>query len=392
MSAPRILLVSNGYGEIAIAETIARAIVRRAPSAVLSHMRLVGTAPQGAWPTPVGPEAEMPSGGLVTYWNFRNIWRDVRAGLLGSVLRQFAFLRSIGRGEDAVVAVGDVYCLAVVLLFARRPTVFVATAKSEHVAGHSRLESAIARGARVTFARDAITADALRRRGVDARYAGNVMMDGTAAEEIDLPVREDAVRFAILPGSRGDAPGNAADAVRRLRLVRVLLEKPIEAFIALAPSVDPASLVAAIDREGFALRPTGADRGAIARGSHDGLDVLAVRGGFGDVLRAAEYVLGQSGTGNEQAAGLGKPVIAAADKGRSTSDVGWYRMRQMRLLGGALAVLPADDRAFADGVAAIVRDPQRAAAMGAAGRERMGGAGGAAAVADAALAAAEWAS
>ena len=101
MSVPRILLVSNGYGEIAIAETIAHAIVHRAPSAVLSHMRLVGTAPQGAWPTPVGPEAEMPSGGLVTYWNFRNIWRDVRAGLLGAVLRQFAFLRSTGRGEDA---------------------------------------------------------------------------------------------------------------------------------------------------------------------------------------------------------------------------------------------------------------------------------------------------
>jgi uncharacterized protein (TIGR03492 family) len=385
VSAARILLVSNGFGEIAILESIARAISKADASAVLAHMRLVGRAGANAWPTPVGPEADMPSGGLVTYWNVPNIVRDVRAGLIGTTLRQFAFLSRQRRAYDALVAVGDVYCLAACLMFARLPAVFVATAKSELVAGHSALECHIAGAARMTFARDAATADALNRRGVRARYAGNVMMDGVSGSEIILPVDASALRIAVLPGSRADAPENASAAARRLLLVAGRAGKRVQAFFALAPAADARDIGEAISRAGVSIEPTGASSGVIGSGASSGLEVLVVRGGLGDVVRVSEIVLGQAGTGNEQAAGLGKPVIAAADEHRSPDDVGWYRMRQMRLLGQALLVLPGDDEAFATGVLALAQDPARAAAMGAAGRERMGGTGGAAAVAESAL-------
>ena len=386
MSAPRILLVSNGYGEMSILDSIARAIARRDPQARLAHLPLVGRLAADAWPSAVGPQAEMPSGGLVTYWNLRNIVRDVGAGLLGLALRQLAFLARQHGAYDAVVAVGDVYCAAACLWFARLPTIFVATAKSEYVAPHSAIEAAIAKRARLTFARDAATAEALARAGVHARYVGNVMMDGVDDGVVAVTARPDAIRVAVLPGSRADAPANAAAATRRLLRVASLSAKPVQAFVALAPAVSTAAVAQAVAGEGVAMTATDAARGIVAAGAAGPLDVVFVRDGLGDVLRASEVVLGQAGTGNEQAAGVGKPVLAAAEPGESPQSVGWYRMRQQKLLGDALLVAPADDDSFARAVLALLADPQRMAAMGAAGRTRMGGPGASLAIADAALA------
>jgi tetraacyldisaccharide 4'-kinase len=386
MSAPRILLVSNGYGEMAILGDIASSIAAQDPAAVLAHMPLVGHLGPGTWPPAVGPHADMPSGGLVTYWNFRNIARDVRAGLLGVTVRQFAFLARQRSAYDVVVAVGDVFCAAACMLFVRRPTVFVATAKSEHVASHSPIECAIARRARHTFARDAATAEALRKHGVAATYAGNVMMDGVARTELELPLDPIAIHVAVLPGSRADAPVNARDAVRRLRRIASLAARPVQAFIALAPSIEPADVIATLSGDGVSPAPTGSATGVVASARIEGVEVALVRGGFSAVLHAADVVLGQAGTGNEQAAGLGKPVIAAASPGESVQSVGWYRMRQQKLLGDALLVVPSDDETFARETVQLLGDAQRMAAMGAAGRERMGGVGASAVVAIAVLA------
>jgi len=381
----RILLVSNGFGEMAILETIAKAIAAREPSATLAHMPLVGRLDASAWPPPVGPQAAMPSGGLVTYWNLPNIVRDVGAGLVGLSLSQFAFLRRQRGAYDAVVAVGDAYCAAACLWFARLPTVVVATAKSERVAPHSWIERRILSGARVTFARDEPTAQALRAGGVRARYAGNAMMDQVASPELELPVVADAIHVALLPGSRSDGPPNARAAARRLLRISALSGKRVQAFLALAPAAETASITAALEGEGFAVTPRGVQSGVVATASRDMVEIALVRDGLAASLGAAEVVLGQAGTGNEQAAGLGKPVIAAAAPGESPQSVGWYRMRQQKLLGAALVVLEEDDDAFARDVLVLLSDRDRVAAMSAAGRERMGLPGASEAIAQAVL-------
>ena len=381
-----ILLVSNGYGEAAIAGYLARAIRERAPNARVEHFPMVGDVAAFSPDLPtVGPRASMPSGGLVAYWNVRNWLRDMRAGLLGLTLRQFAYLKR-QRNRSVVVAVGDIYCCAACVLFARRPTIFVATAKSELVAGHSALERAIARSAAEVFTRDEATAAALAAAGVHARYAGNLMMDGieSATKNGGLPVIAGAVHVGVLPGSRGDAPENAATAIRRLRIVaEKLAPKRVQALVSLAPSVSGPQLIAACVRNGAVLAPS-TEPGIAAAGQAGPLDVLVVAGRFGELLRASDIVLGQAGTGNEQAAGLGLPVIASTPGG-DAARVGWYRMRQQRLLGGALAVLPDEDDAFAQGVLDLLADRPRMESMAAQGRMRMGGPGGAAAVAQAVL-------
>jgi len=385
-AGPSILLVSNGYGEAAICGYLARAIAERSPHAVLEHLRLVGQTPDGAWPPGVGPQREMPSGGLVTYGNARNLLRDVRSGLVSLSLRQYGFLRT-QRARDAIVAVGDVYCLAVCLAFARRPTAFVATAKSEYVAGHSRFEALIARRAAVTFARDEPTAVALERRGVRAQWVGNAMMDGLAPPQPgSLPVRDDAVRFAVLPGSRRDAAANAGAAIRRLRkIARVLAERgeSVQAFVSIAESASERDVAHAIEREGVELSSRSGDADvSLGTAPEPNLEVMLVRGRFAELLAASQTVLGQAGTANEQAAGLGLPIIAASDPGVPPERVGWYRRRQQRLLGNALLVLPDDDEAFVSGVVQVLDDAERRNRMAAAGKQRMGEPGAAAKIAD----------
>ncbi|HLN47195.1 MAG TPA: lipid-A-disaccharide synthase-related protein [Magnetospirillaceae bacterium] len=389
--APNILLVSNGYGEAAIAGYLAAAIAARAPDAIVEHFPMVGgpdaagAAADATQTRVVGPAARMPSGGLIAYWNIRNLMRDIGAGLLSLTARQFAFLRR-QRARDAIVAVGDVYCAAACLVFARRPTVFVATAKSEYVAGHSGLERAVARRARAVFARDPATAAALAAQGVPARYAGNLMMDGVRPTGADLGEPAGALAIAVLPGSRNDAPANASAAIRRLVLVaQMLAPRPVHAFISLAPGADQAAMLAACAQAGAILTPSGARAGVVATGSAGALTISLVSGLFADMLSRSVIALGQAGTANEQAAGLGLPVIASSPRG-DPARVGWYRMRQQRLLGDALLVLPDEDREFAHGVVSLLGDGPRMRMMGETGRARMGGPGGADAVAQAVLA------
>ncbi|MDQ6824935.1 MAG: hypothetical protein M3007_05665, partial [Candidatus Eremiobacteraeota bacterium] len=272
--------------------------------------------------------------------------------------------------------------------FARRPTIFVATAKSEDVAPHSRLERAIAKRAQVTFARDALTAAALARHGLNARWAGNVMMDGLQETGVTLPIRSDAVRVGILPGSRSDAPQNARMAMRRLRRVVELLtarRKSVQAFVSVAPGACIDEITQAIGAEGFALTLTGSNYAVVAEGQTPGLDIIVVKGCFGDVLRASDIVLGQAGTGNEQAAGLGRPVVAALEPDERPGQMRWYRMRQQRLLGEALLVLPSQDEEFARGVVELLDNPVRRMSMARIGRLKVGSSGAAAAIAEAAL-------
>jgi uncharacterized protein (TIGR03492 family) len=222
------------------------------------------------------------------------------------------------------------------------------------------------------------------------------MMDGLTETRLDLASAPDAVRIGVLPGSRSDAPENAAAAARRLAKIAALFQRrgrSVQAYVSLAPTVALRDLLAGLRRGGIVASATGAENGVVALGAGSGamsaaLSAAVVLGGFGDLLRASEIVLGQAGTGNEQAVGMGKPVVSAADSRPGMPNrVGWYRMRQQRLLGDALLVLPAaDDDAFASGVVRLLDDQRRMDEMARTGRERMGGSGGAAAVAKAALA------
>lgn len=353
MTQPRgVLFVTNGHGEAAIAARIAEETRAIAPLRT-EHFALVGERLGGVDFPDVGPQRAMPSGGLVAMGNVRAFARDVRAGFVGLLARQLAFLRSVRGRYAAVVAVGDAYACGLARL-ARTPLIFVGTAKSVYVAPYGPGERRVIGGARRVFVRDAATAAALRARGVAAEAPGNVIVDLLATDErVDWRA---PTRIALLPGSRERA---YADALRLADVVAALRARApaLDAVLSIAPNLDPSRFAPALGRGG--LRPW--------------------RGPLGALLHGASLVMGQSGTANEAAAAEGVPVVALELDG--VPREAWYRRRQAGLLGEALAIVPGDPVRAAAAVAGLLADPIRRARMGAVGRDRMGGPGGAAAIA-----------
>ena len=377
-----VLLVTNGHGEDRLALCLAGALVELRPALRMQAVPLVGEGRllAEAGLAVDGPRVRVPSGGLVRpAWGA--VWRDLRAGLIGQFRRQMEFLRAQAEWTDWAVAVGDTFagwvaghCLP------GRPLILVATAKSAYIHGHSRLEALwMRRRCRRVFTRDEPTAAQLRRWGVPAVWQGNLMMDALdITGQRPVALGEGPV-VALLPGSRGDAYvnlGALADCLERLaEAFPCAADRPQPVgLVPLAPGLDVERAAAVLLEKGW--RPI-EGRAPAGPGWRDfakhGARLRLTRGVFGDVLGAADVVIGLAGTANEQAAGLGKPVVAFPGPGVQFGAR--FLRAQKRLLGDALAVVPPDPQAVAAEAAAILQDESRRALMGAVGRQRMGSPG-----------------
>jgi uncharacterized protein (TIGR03492 family) len=376
----RVLFVSNGHGEAAIADRIASELRLMMTGAELDHLALVGDI-RSEYLTDVGPRRALPSGGLIAMGNVPNIARDVAAGLLGLTYAQYRFLRASRRWYAVAVAIGDAYALLMASI-ARLPTIFVGTAKSVNVAPYGPLEERLLRFARARFVRDEPTAQRLRERGLDVDPAANVIVDLFAGDADDARAQRAAGDFspvlALFPGSRESAYEDAAfltSVVRGLAAQRT----SAGALLSIASSLDVQRFAAIAQRDGWTVDPGSDDVTPFALRDGDRTVVRAWRGSLAPLLARADLVLGQAGTANEAAAAAGIPVVAfehANDRGT------WYRKRQRGLLGEALAIFPADLESAVADTGALLDDPLRRARMGEEGRARMGPPGGARRIAE----------
>lgn len=373
-----VLFVTNGHGEIAIADCIANELLAVAPEVLVDHFPLVGDAPTSVM-RPVGPRASMPSGGLVAMANVTNIARDVRAGLLGLTYRQWRFLRSAPR-YDAVVAVGDAFALFMALQKCAQ-TVYVGTAKSVYVAPYGPVEARLLRRAAAIFVRDEPTAEDLRARGVGAEAPGNVIVD-LFARDRDVPANATAgfdSYVAILPGSRAHAYADAEF------LVSVFAEVAREraglgAVLSIAPGLESARFEESLRARGHSVRTVNDRRVPFEVVADDRVLARSWRGGVGPIFRGAALAMGQAGTANEAAAAAGLAVVAF-DRGIDREHA-WYRRRQSLLLGEALVVASGERASAATTLESLLDDPALRTRLGAIGRARMGAPGGARRIAD----------
>jgi hypothetical protein len=100
------------------------------------------------------------------------------------------------------------------------------------------------------------------------------------------------------------------------------------------------------------------------------LSNLCVVTDFYSVLSASDIVIGLSGTGNEQAAGSRKPVIAFPGRGAQFNSK--FAIAQKQLLGDSLMLVSRNSEMIATETVSLLHDKKRIAAMGKAGKERMG--------------------
>ncbi len=372
-----ILLISNGHGEDLLAGVLAQALKRQRPDLELWAFPVVGEGHAlRRFPVKiVGVQKEMPSGGWVRQ-SWKAVREDIQAGFLQLTWQQWQALKALGSRVSYTVPVGDIYALFLAYRFVKRPIIFVPTAKSDYIRSHLAIERYLMKKyCQLVMPRDELTAKGLRQSGIPAKYVGNLMMDAIFPSGEKLyGVDSGKCVIGILPGSRGEAYLNLP--LLSLAMDEILKERPDAYFaVALAGNLSLDKAAEILIQSGWkaaAEGVSGSERERFLR--KNGAGLLLAQGRFGDILEASSVCIGLAGTANEQAVGLGKPVVAFPGPGSQFTKK--FLAAQKRLLGDSLAAVEGPLEA-GRAVLEILADGDRYRRMAACGRERMGEPGGA---------------
>jgi uncharacterized protein (TIGR03492 family) len=390
----KLLFISNGHGEDAIGGRLAQEFRQLAPNLELEAVPIVGrgTPYERAGIPVLGPRWELPSGGF-TFTSLDLLLGDWRDGMYQKTHEQHWAVRNAN--ADAVLVVGDVYALWVTFSFAfknagkngRKPRVFqvqplVSRSYQDNMTAQDRLE----RANRVTvdsftapdrwymkrvekiWARDARTSQWLHELGLpQADFAGNVMMDLLEPEQDLTPVLDGRPVLALLPGTRDDYRESLP------RMLEVVAQLPeLQAFAAFPGDLNRLELPSGWTWAEPSLleREASTERTAV----HGATRVPVLRNAFAALLHASQAALGTAGTANEQAVGLGKPMVAFPTNGPQFT--GSFARAQKRLLGDGLILVPNETAQIVNGLRQALTSEVRDAAKQA-GLQRMGTSGGA---------------
>lgn len=368
----RLLVISNGAGEDAIAAKILKKLSPWLRSRV-ACCPLVGPGHVYRDEFEVcGPRVLPPSEGL-----FRESWllaaKDLAGGVLGGHLRQLKFLNSVRDEIGLTLAVGDLFPVLWAGLSGCSPVLFVGTAKSVYHHPYSALERLLLKHfTALSVVRDSPTAKALQKSGLRAEWLGNAMMDEVQPQGLELPFADHSPVVTVFPGSRSKAPEVLAYQLQAIEMVS-RTHPSVEFAVAMAPGTSVAELCRVAEEAGWSVSPGRLDyhRGVLEKGE---CRVHFLTGVLGDQLHRSLLALGQAGTANEQAAGAGVPVVsydARGDKG-----LRWYRKRQKGLLGDAVGVVKQELTAIASELRMLLDNEEERERRARVGRERMGPPGG----------------
>lgn len=370
----RYLFISNGHGE----DGIAAAIVSNLPKGVSVEaypMIGSGNAYTGVCPI-VGPRATLASEG------WRNVKgslrRDIATGGLGTVPPALKFLRQIRTKYDRVVVVGDMVGVLAAYATGHRGLYYIDVYKTGSARLYSSLERfAIKRACRTVFSRADNLASLLRDMGVDARSAGNVMMDTIPYGDYDAAARRTRAKaITLLPGSRALTSESFALQVAALRTLPAALRPDV--FVAVAGSVNVEDMARQSGLKRTAM--LSAEPGDLGELSDGDLTIHMARGSaMGNLLAASDLVMSQAGTATVQSLGLGKPAITFINPRDRRSR---FTDEQMLFSEARTVVMP-DAAAIGAALGKLLSDDDERRRLANVGRQRIGGPGAMEAIVDA---------
>ncbi|MGD2183671.1 lipid-A-disaccharide synthase-related protein [Lusitaniella coriacea] len=401
----KVLCLSNGHGEDAIAVRILEALQQEAPTLELAALPIVGEgrAYEKLNIPIIGAVKQMPSGGFI-YMESKQLWRDVRGGLLRLTWEQYKAIRCwVKSSKDGalVLAVGDL----VPLLFAwlsGASYAFVGTAKSEYylrdeqgwLSPKTRKEGWAGsvyypwerwlmsrKRCKGVFPRDTLTSKVLQRWSIPVFDLGNPMMDGiqtvvTNCQETDEQEEIRALTFVLLPGSRvPEAYENWRQILQATPLLMQRFRGRSPLFLgAIAPTLDLDPLEKSLGEMGWKPQPRNPltlpinDPNALVF-TQDRATLVLTQSTYSDCLQAADFAIAMTGTATEQFVGLGKPAIALPGKGPQCTYA--FVEAQSRHLGPSLILAPQPQN-VASIVDSLLGDPDRLQLIAANGKQRMG--------------------
>ncbi|WP_283761868.1 lipid-A-disaccharide synthase-related protein [Roseofilum halophilum] len=397
----RILCLSNGHGEDAIATRILRQLRATPNPPELSALSLVGEGQayrQMDIPL-IGPVKAMPSGGFV-YMEGRQLANDVKAGMLQLIWQQYGAIRTWAKEGGAVLAVGDIVPLLLAWL-SGLPYAFVATAKSEYWIRDENgpLKAGFAQGwsgsvylpwerwlmarrrCMGVFPRDRLTAQTLQQwKRLPVFDCGNPMMDDVLPMEKEPEEEGKSLALVLLPGSR--APEAYENWQVLLTAVgKVLgepqpfkgLHRPIKVFGAIAPGLGLETFGQILESYGWRRNqpPEGMDLPSpetlcytLSNGT-----VFLTENAYSTCLQQAHFAIAMAGTATEQFVGLGKPALTLPGKGPQFTLQ--FAQVQAKLLGPSVIQVESP-QAVPQTLQDLLEDPDRLQLIYANGRQRMG--------------------
>jgi len=376
-----ILFLSNGHSEDTIAAAIIEELLKiKGPQTFdIKAMPFVG---KGKAYTQLnikllGPRRPMPSGGFMrTGISF--FLKDLKAGWL-KMLKEYVNTLKIERSStDLIVCVGDIFLLLVARFFGKRPIIFLPTAKSDYIREHYGVEKWLMRRlCKLVIPRDEKTACSLRSSGINAIYVGNAMMDCLGITGKNFGVNQDTSVVGILPGSREEAYENLMTILdAALIIAKKSSAARVDFLLSLASSLDskrvgmmlPKSKGWTMKESTLEERKTGIIAYLVSRAGPV-IKIIQDRF-FGDVVNSSKVIIGTSGMANEQAVGLGKPVVTFPGRGAQTTRK--FLQIQQRLLGGGVFIEENSGKAVANKVCWLLRRPEELNKVARIGKERMG--------------------
>jgi len=333
----KVLVVSNGFGEDYIAGNVVTALRELQPDLHITAAPLVGQGKvyETQQLAPAIKNPQFPSGGFIR--SGKDLFFDVKAGLLGHILKQKRRVKALSEASDLSICVGDIFCLWVGRH--QHKSIFLPTAKSDTFMSHSFVEKMLMKAhCTAIFTRDQLTADALKKDELPAQFLGNPMLDNLLSNSTELPLDNRHPIIGILPGSREEAYANL-ESIKPI-ILELQKERPdIQWVISIAPQINT-------DKIGHSLH---------------GLNVH-LSTNFNEVISRAWAIIGLAGTANEQAVAVGNTVFAFPGKGPQSSPLRFTE--QEKLLGKNLQFINSTDpfyiaQSIKDYIASLKNPPKK---------------------------------
>ncbi|PMB05708.1 hypothetical protein CI594_02930 [Fischerella thermalis CCMEE 5196] len=422
----RLLVLSNGHGEDAIAVRIVQELQQQVHPPDIFALPLVGEgyAYQKLNIPLIGSVRAMPSGGFI-YMDGWQFLRDLGGGLIQLTFDQILTIRSWVNSQEksgknhAILAVGDLLPLLFAWMSGTKYA-FVGTAKSEY---HVRDEKGLLKRdnplahlghfsgsvyhpwerwlmshyrCKAVFPRDSFTTKILQKWAIPVFDMGNPMMDGLEPTfptarlySINSEKRElgRPLIITLLPGSR--PPEAYANWQKILLAVSALIGMQQThnwgkfVFLgAIAPSLHFASMHQILQSHGWYPHPDCPvaipDDSALTFYQKNAYFILTQKA-YNDCLHMADIAIAMAGTATEQFVGLGKPAITMPGKGPQFNPK--FAQTQSRLLGPSV-ILVEEPHEVAQAVRSLFANPDKLHVIAENGLRRMGKAGAAKRIAE----------
>lgn len=343
MNNQRILFLSNGHGEDTCNGEIIKPLLSLDINVEIAAVPIVGEGNiyKELRVTILTPTRTLPSGGFL-YMNPLVFLQDIASGLIGLLGKQLKIIWKQAKDYDILMVTGDIV-VAAIAYFTKKPYIIFLSAYSSYYEGKLNLGLILpfflnSPRCLAIFTRDNFTAEDLQKQGIrKAQFVGTPMMDNLTPRGVNLNLDSASLMIALLPGSRiPEARNNLILLLKLVEMIDQISSQKIQFRVAAV-----GSLMAELDQIAIGLNWQH-QNGRLT--NKDGLEVICYSDSFADILNAANLVLGMAGTANEQAVGLGKPVITTPGNGPAFT----YRFAeaQLRLLGLSIQLIgtkPADD-------------------------------------------------